>query len=90
VQRRLSWIWASLLQTDAIGLTDNFFDLGGHSMLLVKLQSAISTEFGQDLTLVELFQHVTVNAQADRLTAANRARDLVARARGLAKRQSHA
>jgi acyl carrier protein len=69
-QRRVATIWRDILGLDRIGLHDNFFDLGGHSLLLVKLHVALRKEFGGDLALVELFQRTTVAAQADRLTSA--------------------
>jgi acyl carrier protein len=88
-QRRLAKIWASILQTDRVGLFDNFFDLGGHSLLLVRLQAAISSEFDRDLPLVELFQHTTVAAQAERLNSnASSTTDLIARAKARARRHA--
>lgn len=89
-QRRLAVVWTSVLQTDKVGLSDNFFDLGGHSILLVRLQAAINAEFGQELSLIDLFQHTTVAAQADRLgPTTTRMSDLVGRARSRALRQTH-
>ncbi len=67
VQRRVAAAWRSVLHTDRVGPHDNFFDLGGHSLLLVKLHTALRTEFGGELKLVDLFQWTTVAAQAARL-----------------------
>jgi acyl carrier protein len=67
VQKRVASVWRSVLNTDRVGLHDNFFDLGGHSLLLVKLHSALRAEFGADLKLVDLFQWTTVAAQGARL-----------------------
>lgn len=44
-------------------------DIGGHSLLLVKLQAALQRKFARELPLVELFQRTTVAAQAERLAA---------------------
>ncbi len=67
-QRRVAELWRDVLRRDRVGLNDNFFDLGGHSLLLVKLHAALKQEFAVDLPLVELFQRTTVAAQADRLS----------------------
>ena len=44
-QRRVAAIWREVLALDRVGLHDNFFDLGGHSLLLVKLQARLQRDF---------------------------------------------
>ena len=68
-ERRVAEIWCETLKIDRVGLYDNFFDVGGHSLLLVKLHSQLKAAFDSEMTLIELFQHTTVAAQADRLAA---------------------
>jgi len=85
-QRRVAQIWKDLLSVDHVGLTDNFFDLGGHSLLLVKLHARLKAEFGIDFPLVELFQRTTVATQADRMNSPLRASDALERARDRAER----
>ena len=67
-QRRVADIWRSVLRTERVGLYENFFDLGGHSLLVVKVHAALGKEFGVELTVVDLFQRTTVAAQADLLS----------------------
>jgi amino acid adenylation domain-containing protein len=69
-QRKVAQLWAEILRTDRVSLHDNFFDAGGHSMLVVKLHAALKREFESDLTLTELFQHTTIAAQTARVTLA--------------------
>ena len=88
MQRRVATIWQGLLRRERVGLHDNFFDLGGHSLLLAKLNAELKREFGGDLSLVELFQKTTVAAQADRLSSAN-SDNALERARARAIRQLH-
>ena len=49
---------------DEVGAEDNFFDLGGHSLLLVRVQARLARELGVEVPMVELFQHPTVRALA--------------------------
>jgi hypothetical protein len=88
-QLRVAGIWREVLRVDRVGLYDNFFDLGGHSLLLVKLHAALKREFSGDLALVELFQRTTVAGQADRLSSAAAADGTLRRARARAARQIH-
>jgi acyl carrier protein len=51
---------ARLLGVDAVGVTENFFLLGGHSLLGAQLIALIAERFGADLPLRDLFDHPTV------------------------------
>jgi acyl carrier protein len=53
-------IWASVLGLDEVGVTDDFFDLGGHSILVTRVASAVRETFGVELPLGALFEHQTV------------------------------
>jgi len=84
IQRRLAAIWRAILGLARVGLNDNFFDLGGNSLTIVKLQRRLSRDLQRDIPLVALFEHPTVGALAAYLergqtsrqdaTAENRAR----------------
>ncbi len=74
-QRRVAAIWRDVLRSERVGLFENFFDLGGHSLLLVRLHAELKREFEIDFPLVELFQHTTVAAQADRMSSPRNLRD---------------
>ncbi|MYX09105.1 non-ribosomal peptide synthetase [Streptomyces sp. SID8375] len=63
LETRLVELWQGLLQVEHVGREDNFFDLGGHSLLVVRLQSLLH-EQGLDVTVVELFRCPTVAALA--------------------------
>ena len=53
-------ILAPLLKLDRVGVNDNFFHLGGHSLLGTQVIARVSERFGVDLTLLKLFDHPTV------------------------------
>ncbi|MEQ1503707.1 MAG: amino acid adenylation domain-containing protein, partial [Myxococcota bacterium] len=64
LERDVARVWAEVLGLDQVGVTDNFFDLGGHSLLLSKLHARLDAELGLGLSLVDLFRFPTVAAQA--------------------------
>ena len=63
-ERRLARIWQTLLHVDAPGIDDDFFELGGTSLLAVRLLNAIHQELGRSLPLASLLRHGTIAAQA--------------------------
>ncbi|MFF8589548.1 amino acid adenylation domain-containing protein [Streptomyces althioticus] len=69
LESRLAEVWCDVLGRDRVGLDDNFFDLGGHSLLLVTAQTAVNRAFGSDLSVVDLFAHPTVRDLARHLSA---------------------
>jgi acyl carrier protein len=87
VQRDVAAAWREVLRVERVGLHDNFFDIGGHSLLLVKLHATLKRDLGCELSLVELFQWTTVAAQAARLSAAAAPDGALRRAQARAARQ---
>jgi len=57
-------LWENLLNTSSIGVTDNFFNLGGHSFLAVRLMAQIQDRFGHNLSLSTLFENPTIEKLA--------------------------
>ncbi|MBD2677482.1 MULTISPECIES: non-ribosomal peptide synthetase [Nostoc] len=57
-------LWENLLKTSSIGVTDNFFNLGGHSFLAVRLMAQIQDRFGHNLSLSTLFENPTIEKLA--------------------------
>jgi amino acid adenylation domain-containing protein len=55
-------IWRQVLGAARVGVNDNFFDVGGHSLLLVTLQEKLEALLGREVTLVEVFRYPTVRA----------------------------
>jgi amino acid adenylation domain-containing protein len=59
-EARLTRIWEDVLKVSPIGMRDNYFDLGGYSLLAVKLFSEIKKAFGLDLPLATLYSAPTI------------------------------
>jgi acyl carrier protein len=69
VERRVAEIWQSLLGVERVGLYDNFFLLGGHSMLGAQLLSLLRSAFQVEVPLPSLFEAPTVAGMAERIRA---------------------
>jgi amino acid adenylation domain-containing protein len=68
LERRIAAAWAELLGVERVGAEENFFELGGTSLLLIALHERLATMAPEAaLDVVELFRHTTVRAQARRL-----------------------
>jgi amino acid adenylation domain-containing protein len=63
--QQLISIWESVLETSPIGLTDNFFDLGGHSLKATRVISKIHEAYGIKIDLKDLFLDPTVQHLSD-------------------------
>ena len=66
VEAKLVALWSQVLTVAAadISITDNFFALGGHSLIAAKLVALINKTFACDWSLSSIFKHATVTAQA--------------------------
>ncbi|MEW2476743.1 condensation domain-containing protein [Micromonospora gifhornensis] len=60
--------WRDLLGRAPTQVDDNFFDLGGHSLMLQQLSARLSEAFGGTVPLIELLEHPTVAQQAQLVT----------------------
>jgi amino acid adenylation domain-containing protein len=60
VEEQIAQIWSQVLSVDRIGVHDHFFDLGGHSVLAIRLASLVREQFGVQISLRELFEAPTI------------------------------
>jgi acyl carrier protein len=68
IERLLAEIWAEVLAVDRVGIHDNFFDLGGHSLAASRVISRVIQTFKLDLPVKALFDAPTVARMADVLS----------------------
>ena len=64
VEGAIAAIWRRVLRIPELGIDDNFFDLGGHSLLMVQAHREIQEHFQTTIPLIKLLEHPTVRALA--------------------------
>ncbi|ESX84924.1 hybrid non-ribosomal peptide synthetase/type I polyketide synthase [Mesorhizobium sp. LSHC412B00] len=68
-QTEVAEIWKDVLKLDSVGVEDNFFDVGGHSLAIVQVQARIQDRLGVDCKILDLFEHPTIRTLAAHLAA---------------------
>ena len=71
LEEKLSEMWKELLHVDRIDLIDNFFKLGGHSLIAIRLVSRIHKKFNIEINIWEVFQNPTILSLAKLLRIKN-------------------
>ncbi|MCJ8271638.1 MAG: condensation domain-containing protein, partial [Psychrosphaera sp.] len=67
IERQLCDIWQQLLNLEQVGIQDNFFALGGHSILATRVISQVRQSMGVELSLVTLFERPTISALSEEI-----------------------
>ena len=67
LEQQIADMWQKVLHLDKIGVHDNFFDLGGHSILLMQLHGHLEALLKQRIPILELFEYPTVGSLAAHL-----------------------
>jgi acyl carrier protein len=68
VELAIATIWKEILHMETIGSYDNFFDIGGHSLLLLQIRRRLQQSFSRDIPLIELFKHTNISSLAKYLS----------------------
>ena len=68
LERAIASVWSAVLRVASVGMEENFFDLGGHSLLIVQVQDKLRRTLHRDIPVVDLFRYPTVRALAHHLT----------------------
>ncbi|GAA1928062.1 phosphopantetheine-binding protein [Streptantibioticus ferralitis] len=62
IEQKINKIWEDALKLDNISDDDDFFALGGHSLVMAEIQAAIAKELGIEVPMDELFRHSTIRS----------------------------
>jgi amino acid adenylation domain-containing protein len=87
LEQQVAAVWRELLRVERVGVNDAFFDLGGHSLLVVQLHAKLRKALGREFSVVDLFQYPTITAFASFLAARDSAPDRAKDVRAAAQRQ---
>jgi acyl carrier protein len=69
LESTITAVWRKLLATPEVGLDANFFDLGGDSMVMIRVHSALQEALGTTIPIIDLFRYPTVRALASALNS---------------------
>ncbi|HEX8127476.1 MAG TPA: amino acid adenylation domain-containing protein [Pyrinomonadaceae bacterium] len=67
VEREIAAIWREVLRLERVGVNDNFFDLGGHSLLIIQVHGKLLDRLKKEFSVVDLFRYPTVELLARHL-----------------------
>jgi amino acid adenylation domain-containing protein len=81
MERIVAGVWQDALGMASVSATDNFFDLGAHSLTVAEVQAKLQELLGREIGLVDLFQFPTVRALAGHLAGTRQSSPVSGRAR---------
>jgi acyl carrier protein len=90
LEQTIAAVWKELFGVDRLSLDDNFFDLGGHSILLVRAHAQLRQRLTVELPVVTLLQYPTIRSLARHLSGAAPTSQSVDTAMDRARRQREA
>jgi amino acid adenylation domain-containing protein len=61
LETKIAHVWSQLLGLDRVDIHDNFFDIGGNSLLVIQVHTKLQEILGQDISIVNLFRYPTIN-----------------------------
>jgi len=67
-EKTIAALWRDVLGLTEVNVTDNFFDLGGHSLLVVQVQRRLRDASGQEVSITDMFRFPTIRGLAQHLT----------------------
>lgn len=67
MEKAIAGVWCELLGVTEVGVNDNFFDVGGHSLLVVQMHDKLQKALNRSLAITDLFQYPNIAALADYL-----------------------
>jgi amino acid adenylation domain-containing protein len=87
VEQIIDEVWRDVLDIEQVGIHDNFFDLGGDSLLISAARSRLELALNKKLSITDLFQYPTVHSLARFVEEGEVQTDLLAKAQDRARKQ---
>jgi aspartate racemase len=89
-EQTIATLWKRVLRLDHVGLDDNFFDLGGDSLLLVAVHSNLQKSLQMNIQVTDLFEFTTIRTLAKHLDGATSAAPGISETQERARKQREA
>jgi amino acid adenylation domain-containing protein len=87
LERIIASTWQTVLGLKKVGTNDNFFDLGGHSLLISQVNTQLREQLQRDISVVEMFQYPTISLLAQHLSKEQQEQDSFKQIRTRAEKQ---
>ncbi|MFB2973192.1 amino acid adenylation domain-containing protein [Aerosakkonema sp. BLCC-F183] len=87
LEQIIATIWQEVLRLEKVGIYDNFFDLGGHSLLIVKVHSRLQAKLEKNISMVEMFKYPTIESLAKHLSPQREEKPIFQEISDLAQKQ---
>jgi amino acid adenylation domain-containing protein len=68
LEQNIAAVWQEALHVEKVGIHDSFFDLGGHSLLMVKVHNKLRGAMNKELSIIDMFRYPTVSSLASYLS----------------------
>ncbi|MCL1463268.1 non-ribosomal peptide synthetase [Argonema galeatum] len=68
MEQAIATVWQQVLHLEKVGVDDNFFDLGGHSLLMAQAHSKLREAIDRDVSMIEMFKYPTISSLAKYLS----------------------
>lgn len=89
-ERIIAAAWRKVLKIENVGANENFFEIGGHSLLLLEVSQELRQKLGREITIVSLFQYPTIELLAKYLSGEQVEEDLLSNGRQRARKRARA
>lgn len=76
IERTIAGVWQEIFGMERLSVNANFFDLGGHSLTLVRVHSKLRERLGKDISLIDMFKYPTISALANYFSQEQLSREL--------------
>jgi amino acid adenylation domain-containing protein len=90
IENAITRVWQDALGLERVGVNDNFFDAGGHSLLMVQVHNKLSEMFDKQISIVEMFAKPTISALAEHFNDTKGHKPTFAKVMDRAARRRHA
>ena len=68
MEQTIAAVWRNFLRIDRMSIHDNFFDVGGHSLVLLQVRSKLCEVLEREISIATMFEYPTINSLAEHLT----------------------